>query len=85
MIDKIPTCLHTCLHCRNAVIVEEFSAYDGKLVFDGCWKRENIVVPVERRECKEFKASEERVKRKFWKKMGTKSLYYPGDACQRRF
>ncbi len=68
MIDRIPVCLQTCLHCAYAVVLEEYSAYDCKLVFDGCWKRENIPVPIERGECEKFKESEERVKRKFWKK-----------------
>ncbi len=68
MIDRIPVCLQTCLHCAYAVVLEEYSAYDRRLVFDGCWKRENIPVPIGRGECGKFKESEERIKRKFWKK-----------------
>ena len=78
MIDRLPTCLHTCLHCRHAVIVEEYSAYSRKLIFDGCWKFNHISLPVGRGDCERFAESEERVKRSFWKKWEWK-VYVDGN------
>ncbi|MBU7028596.1 MAG: hypothetical protein HXS48_16800 [Theionarchaea archaeon] len=81
MIDKLPRCLHTCLHCAHAVILEEYSAYSRKLVFDGCWKFNHIRLPVDRGDCERFKESEERVKRNFWKKWQWK-IYVDGKLIQ---
>jgi len=81
LIDKLPRCLHTCLHCAHAVILEEYSAYSRKLVFDGCWKFNHIRLPVDRGDCERFKESEERVKRSFWKKWQWK-VYVDGKLIQ---
>jgi len=81
LIDKLPRCLHTCLHCAHAVILEEYSAYSRKLVFDGCWKFNHIRLPVDRGDCERFKESEERVKRSFWKKWEWK-IYVGGKLIQ---
>jgi len=81
VIDRLPTCLHTCLHCRHAVIVEEYSAYSRKLIFDGCWKFNHINLPVDREDCQRFAESEERVKRSFWKKWEWK-VYVDGNLIQ---
>jgi len=81
LIDKLPRCLHTCLHCAHAVILEEYSVYSRKLVFDGCWKFNHIKLPVDRGDCERFKESEERVKRSFWKKWKWK-VYVDGKLTQ---
>ncbi|MBU7009446.1 MAG: winged helix-turn-helix domain-containing protein, partial [Theionarchaea archaeon] len=72
MIDRLPKCLHTCLHCSHAVICEEYTAYTRKLVFDGCWKTDSIHLPVAREDCDKFEESPDRVKRKFWEKWNWK-------------
>jgi hypothetical protein len=78
VIDRLPKCLHTCLHCCNAVIVEEYSASARKLVFDGCWSYEDIRLPVAREDCKKFEESRERIERKFWEKWNWK-VYVDGN------
>jgi predicted transcriptional regulator len=70
--------LHTCLHCKHAVILEEYSRYSRKLVYDGCWKSDTITLPVNREDCRKFEESIERVQRKFWKKWNWK-VYINGD------
>jgi DNA-binding MarR family transcriptional regulator len=78
VIKKLPKCLHTCLHCKHAVILEEYSRYSRKLVYDGCWKSDKIRLPVNREDCGKFEESIERVQRKFWKKWAWK-VYINGD------
>jgi DNA-binding MarR family transcriptional regulator len=68
VIGRLPRCLHTCLHCKHAVILEEYSRYSRRLVYDGCWKNDTITLPVNRETCGKFEESTERVQRKFWKK-----------------
>ena len=72
MIERLPKCLHTCLHCKNAAVLEEYTARGDRLVFDGCWKRNDIRLPVSREECDKFEESEERISRKFWEKWNWK-------------
>jgi len=81
VIDKLPRCLHTCLHCTHAVILEKYSAYTRKLIFDGCWKFNHINLPIDREDCERFAESEERVKRSFWKKWEWK-IYVDGNLIQ---
>jgi predicted transcriptional regulator len=78
VIKKLPKCLHTCLHCKHAVISEEYSRYSRKLVYDGCWIHDNLTLPVNRGDCDKFEESIERVQRKFWKKWNWK-VYINGD------
>jgi DNA-binding MarR family transcriptional regulator len=78
VIDRLPRCLHTCLHCKHAVILEEYSRYSQELVYDGCWKSDTITLPVNRETCKKFEESIERIQRKFWKKWDWK-VYINGD------
>lgn len=59
MIGRIPVCLHTCLHCRYAVVLEEYSSLEKRLVFDGCWKIESVKEPLRRDGCEKFEESEE--------------------------
>jgi predicted transcriptional regulator len=81
VIKKLPKCLHTCLHCKHAVILEECSRYSQKLVYDGCWKSDTITLPVNREDCKKFEESLERVQRKYWKKWNWK-VYINGDLVE---
>jgi DNA-binding MarR family transcriptional regulator len=78
VIKKLPKCLHTCLHCKHAVISEEYSWCSQKLVYDGCWKHDDITLPVNRETCEKFEESIERVQRKFWKKWNWK-VHINGD------
>jgi DNA-binding MarR family transcriptional regulator len=78
VIKKLPKCLHTCLHCKHAVILEEYTPYSQKLVYDGCWKSDTITLPVNREDCEKFEESIERIQRKFWKKWDWK-VYINGD------
>jgi DNA-binding MarR family transcriptional regulator len=75
---RLPTCLHTCLHCKHAVISEEYTAYSRKLVYDGCWKFDKFLLPVPRRECEKFAESKERTDIRFWEKWNWK-VYVDGD------
>ncbi len=68
MIDKLPKCLHTCLNCSHAVIVEKYSNPFERIVFDGCWKINSVKTPVDRENCDKFKEDPNRVTRSFWKK-----------------
>jgi hypothetical protein len=78
VIDKLPKCLHTCLHCRHAAISEEYVAYSRKLMYNGCWKFDNFKLPVGREDCEKFAESEERTSRNFWEKWDWK-VYVDGD------
>jgi predicted transcriptional regulator len=78
VIKKLPKCLHTCLHCKHAVILEEYSRHSRKLGYDGCWKSDTITLPVNREDCEKFEESIERIQRKFWKKWDWK-VYINGD------
>jgi Mn-dependent DtxR family transcriptional regulator len=78
VIKKLPKCLHTCLHCKHAVISEVYSACSRKLVYDGCWIHDNLTLPVNRENCEKFEESIDRVQRKFWKKWNWK-VYINGD------
>jgi Mn-dependent DtxR family transcriptional regulator len=68
VIDRLPKCLHTCLHCRHAVIFEEYSGPSKRLFFDGCWKDNDVRRLMKREDCKKFEESRERISRKFWEK-----------------
>ncbi|MBU7009122.1 MAG: winged helix-turn-helix transcriptional regulator [Theionarchaea archaeon] len=72
MIDRLPKCLHTCLHCRHAVILESYTGVSKKLIFDGCWKTDSIELPLAREECDKFEESPDRIKRKYWEKWNWK-------------
>jgi DNA-binding MarR family transcriptional regulator len=47
-------------------------------VYDGCWKSDKTILPVNREDCEKFEESTERVQRKFWKKWDWK-VYINGD------
>ncbi|MGC1121305.1 MAG: hypothetical protein WBA22_09435 [Candidatus Methanofastidiosia archaeon] len=68
VIDRLPKCLHTCLHCRHAVIFEEYSGPSKRIFFDGCWKDNDVRKLMKREDCKKFEESRERISRKFWEK-----------------
>jgi len=72
VIDRLPKCLHTCLHCRHAVILESYTGVSKRLIFDGCWKTDSIELPLAREECDKFEESPDRVKRKYWEKWNWK-------------
>lgn len=78
VIDKLPKCLHTCLHCRHAVICEEYTELNRKLTFEGCWEHDDVVLPVPREDCEEFEESKRRVGRNYWEKWNWK-VYVDGD------
>ncbi|MBU7031907.1 MAG: hypothetical protein HXS53_05215, partial [Theionarchaea archaeon] len=77
MLNRIPRCLHTCLHCGHAVLSERYSGPFRKLEFDGCWKHD-ITIPIFRNECDHFEESSERISREFWEKWNWK-VYVNGD------
>ena len=77
MLNRIPMCLHTCLHCDHAVLTERYHTSSGKLEFDGCWKHD-VRLPVSREECESFEESPERITREFWEKWDWK-VYVDGD------
>jgi len=77
-MDRLPKCLYTCLHCRHAIICEEYTELNRKLVFEGCWEHEDVVLPVSREDCKEFEESKERIDQQFWEKWNWK-VYVDGD------
>jgi DNA-binding MarR family transcriptional regulator len=56
------------LNCSHAVICEEYSDTSQKIVFEGCWKIDDIKTPVDRENCDKFEEDPQRVKRSFWKK-----------------
>jgi DNA-binding MarR family transcriptional regulator len=66
------------LHCRHAIICEEFTELNRKLIFEGCWEHEDVVLPVSREDCKEFAESKERIDQQFWEKWNWK-VYVDGD------
>jgi hypothetical protein len=77
VLNRIPTCLHTCLHCDHAVLTERYHTSSGKLEFDGCWKHD-VRLPISREECESFEESTERITREFWEKWNWK-VYVDGD------
>jgi hypothetical protein len=77
VLNRIPKCLHTCLHCGHAVISERYSGPSRKLEFDGCWKHD-ITLPISKDECESFEESIERTNREFWEKWNWK-VYVDGD------
>jgi len=77
VLNRIPKCLHTCLHCGHAVLSERYYGPSKKLEFDGCWKHD-VRLPVSRKECKSFEESPERITREFWEKWNWK-VYIDGD------
>jgi hypothetical protein len=62
-------------------MLEEYSRYSRRLVYDGCWKNDTITLPVNREDCEKFEESTERVQRKFWKKWDWK-VYCNGDLVE---
>jgi predicted transcriptional regulator len=80
-VNKLPKCLHTCLHCRHAVISEEYNRYSRALVYNGCWKFDDFRLPVKRKDCDKFEESEQRTKIKFWQKWNWK-VYIDGDLVE---
>jgi hypothetical protein len=80
-INKLPKCLHTCLHCKNAAISEEYNRYSRALVYNGCWKFDDFRLPVKRKDCDKFEESEQRTKIEFWQKWNWK-IYVDGDLVE---
>jgi len=68
LVERLPKCTHTCLQCSNAVLYEVYSRLMRKIVFAGCWEKDEVFELVKRENCGIFVENPTRVRRDFWEK-----------------